>query len=105
MHFSFAMTAGCTAFHYAMISSAYAASQMISSPILGVLVVGAMNMDILLVFICEFWIWNRQFLLNHIKSIWIITNSHSLRALLLFEFTCSADLPGKKHKDYEKFNS
>lgn len=54
MHFSFAMTAGCTAFHYAMISSAYAASQMISSPILGVLVVGAMNMDILFVFICEF---------------------------------------------------
>eukprot|EP00434_Breviolum_minutum_P042080 symbB.v1.2.037438.t1/scaffold5434.1/size28417/1 len=33
----FAMAKGCTAFHYAMISSAYAASQMISSPILGML--------------------------------------------------------------------
>lgn len=28
---------GCHAFHYAMISSAYAASQLISSPILGIL--------------------------------------------------------------------
>eukprot|EP00435_Cladocopium_sp_Y103_P057876 s2_g20.t1 len=33
----FAMAKGCHAFHYAMISSAYAASQMISSPILGML--------------------------------------------------------------------
>ena len=31
----FAMAKGCQAFHYAIISSAYAASQLISSPILG----------------------------------------------------------------------
>lgn len=31
-------------------------------------------------FICEFWIWNRQFLLNHIKWIQIIT-----KILILFE--------------------
>ncbi|CAE7667553.1 tetA [Symbiodinium pilosum] len=33
----FAMAKGCHAFHYAMISSAYAACQMLSSPLLGVL--------------------------------------------------------------------
>ena len=33
----FAMAKGCHAFHYAMISSAYAATQMLSSPLLGVL--------------------------------------------------------------------
>ena len=31
------MAKGCHAFHYAMISSAYAACQMLSSPLLGVL--------------------------------------------------------------------